>query len=96
MAHLDSIRLSPINSGSTIRNPRSRGPQTFVPIADYPFEERRRLRGRSNAIAELAIDRSVPDIARHVLVVERRVGTSIIETTLRRDMRCQAAKSWRS
>lgn len=88
-----AIRLSPINSGSTMRNPQPRGPKTFIRIADYPFEERRRLRGRRNAIAELATGHSVPDIARHVLVVERRVGTEAVETMWRRD---QAAKSCRS
>lgn len=37
-AHRDRILLSPINSGSTIYKPQPRGEDTFLPIADYPFD----------------------------------------------------------
>lgn len=83
-AYEDVTTLSPINSGSTIRNPQRRGPQTFMRISDYPFDQRRRGRGRVGAIAELSIAHSVPDVARHVLVVERRLGSETIETLWRR------------
>lgn len=69
--HESRITLSPINSGSTIYNARPRGSNTFLPIADYPFEERRRARGR-DAIIELAVDSGVPDITEVALRVERR------------------------
>ena len=73
------VTLSPINSGSTIYNPRPRGSTTFMRIADFPFEERRRARGR-NAIIELAVDHSVPDIADVLFRTERRrVGGKIEE-----------------
>src|SRR5688572_17159622 len=48
-AHEDEIRLSPINTGSTMRRPQPRGAQTFMRLQDYPFEERRRSRGRDEA-----------------------------------------------
>jgi hypothetical protein len=37
-AHRDRILLSPINSGSTIYKPQPRGRETFLPIAEYPFD----------------------------------------------------------
>jgi hypothetical protein len=80
----DEVRLSPINTGSTMRNTQPRGVNTFMRIDDFPFDERRLSRGRSAAIAELSIEHSVPDIARHVLVVERRLGSEIIESVWRR------------
>ena len=64
-----AARLSPINSGSTIYNPRPRGADTFQRMSNYPFEERRRLRGLANAVAELAIQYSVSDIPRCVVEV---------------------------
>ena len=53
------IRLSPINSGSTLYKPSPRGSQTFLPIADYPFAERRRARGQ-DAIVELRLKAGSP------------------------------------
>src|SRR5437764_8201257 len=76
-AHSGNIRLSPINSGSTIYNPQPRGPETFRTITEYPFDERRKLRGNANAIAELTVDYAVTDLFRHTLKVERRRGTQI-------------------
>ena len=68
----DRVTLSPINSGSTLFRPPPRGRDTFLPPGEYPFRRRRRERGASDAIAELAVDRSVPDIRKHVLLVEER------------------------
>ena len=78
-AHVDRIALSPINSGSTLYNPRPRGAETFLSLADYPFNERKKKAGLKRAVAELAIDYSVPDVRHHVIRVERRRGTRIIE-----------------
>jgi hypothetical protein len=77
--HPDRVTLSPINSGNTLYNPPSRGQHTFRSVADYPFEERRKTRGLANAIAELAVDYSVPDLSNHTLTVERRRGTEVLE-----------------
>ena len=70
--HAERVALSPINSGNTMYNPRPRGRQTFLPIADYPFEERRRARGIANAVIELAVDDGVPDVLDVAVRVERR------------------------
>lgn len=72
--HGDRVRLSPINSGATLYNPPARGAHTFLPIADYPFAEQRRRRGRAGAIAELTVDYAVPDVADFVLTAEHRTG----------------------
>jgi hypothetical protein len=77
----DKIRLSPINSGSTIYKPQPRGSQTFLPIAEYPFIERRKKRGR-NAIVELAVEGGVQDIEEVALRVERRRCGGVIEEIL--------------
>jgi hypothetical protein len=73
-AHEDEITLAPINTGSTIYNPRPRGVGTFLPITDYPFDEWRRRRSRRAAVAELAVLGGVRDIVEHTLVVESRRG----------------------
>jgi hypothetical protein len=71
------IALSPLNSGATLfPNAAPRGPDTFRTIADYPYDTLRRQRGPANAIAELAVIGGVPDLAQHVLQVERRHGTA--------------------
>lgn len=75
------IRLSPINSGSTLYTPSPRGSQTFMPIADYPFAERRRARGKE-AIIELAVEGGVERIEEVALKAERRRCGSVIEEVL--------------
>lgn len=62
-AYRDAITLSPINSGSTIRNPALRGPDTFRTIADYDV--------RRPAV-EFAVTGAIPDIARFVTRVTSR------------------------
>jgi hypothetical protein len=76
----DRVLLSPINSGSTIYRPVKRGPDTFKSISDYPFEERKRLRGVLNAVAEMAVDYAVPDIKKYVIRAERRHRPKLLET----------------
>jgi len=73
-SQLNSIKLSPINSGSTIYNPQPRGRHTFFRPEDYPYEERRKKRGVLNAVAELCVDYGVPDIARVVSRVSHMEG----------------------
>lgn len=79
-AYEDQITLAPINTGSTIYNPRPRGIGTFLSIADYPFDDWRRRRSRRTAVAELAIDYGVSDIAAHTLRVESRQCHDVLET----------------
>lgn len=74
-AHRDRIELSPINSGVTDPFPAPRGRDTFRPLADYPYADWRRKRGRSGeAAVELAVLGGVPDIARFVRRVRRMRG----------------------
>lgn len=71
------VYLAAINTGSTIYSPRPRGVETFHRIADYPFEERRKLRGVQNAVAEVAIDREIPAVAEVLTRVERRTQDTV-------------------
>ena len=77
--HGDRILLSPINSGSTIYRPVERSAETFRPLGRYPFEERRRLRGVNNAVAELCVDYAVPDIGELAIKAEVRQESRLIE-----------------
>jgi len=71
--------LSPINSGSTIYRPVPRSISTFHRPNFYPYEERRKARGKLNAIAELAIDYAVPEVREFVLRVERRRQSRVLD-----------------
>lgn len=83
--HAGRVTLSAINSGSTLYNPPQRGAHTFTTIADYPFEERRRARGLANAVAEIAVEYSVPDLISHTITAQRRQGSQVLETVYSRD-----------
>jgi hypothetical protein len=74
--HEAIVRLSPINSGSTIYNPSPRGMDTFETMKSYPFDERRKARGVANAVAELAVEYAVPDISGLITGVEHRAAPS--------------------
>jgi len=76
-AHRSKVLLSPINSGATKPFPHPRGRDTFLPLGDYPYQERKRVRGEANAIAEVAVIRAVPDIKEFVISVEERTGSSV-------------------
>jgi hypothetical protein len=78
----ERLRLSPINSGSTIYKPQSRGRQTFRSLAEYDFEARREKRGIKNAVAEMCIDYSVPNLADFVVRVVRMKGPREVATIL--------------
>ncbi|HEX8831319.1 MAG TPA: hypothetical protein VF705_09150 [Longimicrobium sp.] len=77
--HADRVTLSPINSGSTIMNPAPRGADTFARISEYPYGLWRKKRGRKNAVVELAVDYSVPDVRDFVVRVEHVDGGSLSE-----------------
>ena len=66
-AHGPRVFLSAINSGATIYDAPRRGLSTFRRIADYPLREA----GRRKRIAELTVEYAIPDIAQHVLEVQR-------------------------
>lgn len=73
--HAAQVTLSPINSGSTIMRPVSRGLDTFRRIEDFPYGEWR-MKGRAptKVIVELAVDYSVPDLADFALRAEHLEG----------------------
>ncbi len=61
-AHGADVRLSPINSGSTVYNPVPRGGDTFGTIDEFPYDEwRAKGRGRRGAVVEFAVRRQVPN-----------------------------------
>jgi len=76
-AHQDRVRLSRINTGSTAYLARPRGPGTFQRVEDYPHPARRRAVAAASDVAELCVLDGVPDIAKHVLRVERRHGLAV-------------------
>lgn len=82
-AYKKKILLSPINSGSTIMKPMPRGKNTFLSIADFPFEERAKSRPLQNNVVELVVNHSVPDIADHVLAVHEVKNDEIIKEVWR-------------
>lgn len=83
-AHGDRVRLSAVNSGATLYpNASPRGSGTFVRVQDYPWAERRR-RPLVNAITELAVIDGVPDVADHVVRVERRRQNDLLEVLYNR------------
>lgn len=83
-AYGQHITLSPINSGSTIYTPQSRGEGTFRAIADFPFDQRRETRSIENVVVELLVRYAVVDIDRFVLKVDERKGSRIIQTIVNR------------
>jgi hypothetical protein len=66
--HRHRITLSHINSGATRSGDTERGSTTFRPIVTYPY------RGTRDAVAELAVEHSVPDIEELTVRVERWRG----------------------
>lgn len=79
-AYGDSVRLSPMNSGAALYpNAPPRGSATFVPVARYPFAERRKRRSLPDTIAELAVIGGIPDIASYVVEVAKYEGPELLE-----------------
>jgi hypothetical protein len=79
-----SIRLCPMNSGCTKPFPWPRGPDTFLSIADYPWESRVKIkRGEVwDAVVEVCVERSVPDINDFVVSVYRMRGSKPLHPIL--------------
>jgi hypothetical protein len=82
--YADHVKLSPMNSGSTLYKPQPRGIDTFLAPNDYPFDTRRKLRGVKNAIAELTVEYSVPDIEELTIKVAHMRGSRTVETIYER------------
>ncbi|WP_234580940.1 hypothetical protein [Micromonospora sp. MH99] len=57
------IELCRLNSGAvTQKNHPLRGHRSWLPIADYPYDEYRRRYGRDGALVEVTVLDAVPDI----------------------------------
>ena len=52
--------------------PHPRGGDCFLPVREYPYGAWAKKRRKKDAVVELAVDYSVPDVAEMVLAVEIR------------------------
>lgn len=77
--HRGAIRLTAINTGSTLFNAPRRGVDAFHTIESYPYDRWLQRRGRRDAIAELAVVHAVPDIDGAVTSVTRRLAGNVLE-----------------
>lgn len=79
-AHEDRVELCRINSGfAQPHNKAPRNRQSFLPIAEYPHRDRRTPSPQGIDLAELTVLGGVPDIADHVIRVERVFGGEVLE-----------------
>ena len=83
--HAPNAVLSPINSGATRPIPQPRGKNTFLPLADYPFDAWDQKRRKRDPAVELAVIYSVPDISEFVVRVENRGGGQPTEPVWEKD-----------
>jgi len=70
-AYEPEATLTPMNTGNTQPFAHPRGPDKFMNLRDYPFDERAKY-GRQNQVVEVAIKRGVPDIKKYVISAETR------------------------
>lgn len=68
--HADGIEISHMNTGATAPFAHPRGPGTFQPLREYPYDERRRRLGRRDALAEVTVRWAIPDLDSCLLRVE--------------------------
>jgi len=61
-----------------------RGEKTFLPITQFPFEQRRKTRSIENTAIELLVNYSVPDVEDFVIKIEERKGLEPLQTILDR------------
>lgn len=79
-AHESRIELCRINSGFAQphnKTPRSRS--SFQPIAEYPHPDRKAPSPTARDVAELTVLGGVPDLAAHVVRVERVFQGEVLE-----------------
>jgi hypothetical protein len=85
-AYGEQIQLAPYNTGSMhVPTAPQRGVNVFVDLANYPHQEWRKKRGPSqDAVVELTVPHSVPNITDFVVKVERRVSGELMELLFKR------------
>lgn len=71
-AHADRIEGTPMNTGAAFMRAVPRGRESFVPLADIPWDEWKAKRGARDAVVEVAVPGGVPDAASYLLEVRRR------------------------
>ena len=69
--HRPDVEISHMNTGATSPVAHPRGPDTFRPLHDYPYVDRRRRYGVGRALAEVTVRWAVPDVESLLLSVER-------------------------
>jgi len=74
----EQTRLTALNSGCTKPRAWPRGTQTFMPLAKFPFLERKKY-GTANIVAEIAIEYSVPNIWKYVISVDHMRAEQLLE-----------------
>ncbi|GIJ50943.1 hypothetical protein Val02_78290 [Virgisporangium aliadipatigenens] len=73
--HGPRIELCRLSSGAvTQQNHPCRGHRSWLPIADYPYDEYRRRHGRDNALVEVTVIDVVPDILDLTDTIEGAIG----------------------
>jgi hypothetical protein len=73
--HGPRIELCRLNSGAvTQKNHPLRGHRSWLPIADYPYDEYRRRYGRGGALVEVTVLDAVPDILDLIDKIEGATG----------------------
>jgi hypothetical protein len=74
-SHAKKIDLCPMNSGASIPWIQPRGKDTFRPIAEYPWNEWVKKRGRNgDTVVELTVKGGVTDVTRHLVEAWRMNG----------------------
>ena len=71
-AYADVLECTPMNTGAAFMRAVPRGRESFVPLADVPWDAWRAKRGRADAVVEVAVPGGVPDAARYLTEVRRR------------------------
>jgi hypothetical protein len=82
--HSERVVLSPLNTGATKPMPHPRGKDCFVPMQAYPFAFWHKKRNLKNAVVELAVQGSVPDLMKaleRVSIVGRKEPEEVIWPT---------------
>lgn len=80
----ERIFLSPLNSGCTRPIAWPRGRRTFLSLAEYPFEFRRKRYSVKNAVAEMAVTYGVPNVADLIVRVDVMHGSHVLQTLFSR------------
>ena len=75
-----NIRLSHINSGSTVYNPQPRDVDLFKRFEDYPFDYSLQKRKRKGAVAEVCVLDKVDRIHEAVIDTEHGLAKDILES----------------